>query len=515
MEISVERQRSIQVFNAVTIPEEKPIQKQPHIKPRIIALIPAHNEEYSIRDCLEGLRDQTMPKDVELDVVVIADNCTDQTEAIAKAAGEDFGLILNVYVTKGNKQRKVGALNSAWKSIYGDALDIFYTELSEQQILYRDSIKAILGMDADSRLAPNAIQHLWEGLMSSRNIGGVMAKYTMRMPKKKKLLSFDDPNYEAKLRSGEYGGPIARWWTHQQKQDMASWLLKLQYGGGSTYVLGGQASLFRPEALLHVVETSKLDGPWQNESDVEDMLLTWQLQNAGWKTLISPEARCYVDAMRNYHSFRQQRNKWQGGALDLLTNRDIGIRTRHTSRMWRDQLKMFSDLMVRVMFFSLLAISIATNQYTWMWIWIIPVVLASLLNITLALKTPMHRPIDVVLAGLLISPEIYLWSNLITFCQVWLDKLKSHKKDGWATQYDAERGRTQSKLKTGLLIVFLCIVIIVLCCAYFRDSLTSASVQSALRPYLVNGWVLLTYLTIFQSFAMLFQIWTLRGKHRA
>jgi cellulose synthase/poly-beta-1,6-N-acetylglucosamine synthase-like glycosyltransferase len=38
-------------------------------------------------------------------------------------------------------------------------------------------------MDADSRLAPNCLKYLWEGLISARNIGGVMAKYTMRMPK--------------------------------------------------------------------------------------------------------------------------------------------------------------------------------------------------------------------------------------------------------------------------------------------------------------------------------------------
>jgi biofilm PGA synthesis N-glycosyltransferase PgaC len=80
--------------------------------------------------------------------------------------------------------------------------------------MYQQSIKAILGMDADSRLAPGALQALWNDLMSQRNIGGVMAKYTMRMPKKKKLLAKDDVNYEDKIASGEYGGPMARWWTH-------------------------------------------------------------------------------------------------------------------------------------------------------------------------------------------------------------------------------------------------------------------------------------------------------------
>ncbi|HWK22821.1 MAG TPA: glycosyltransferase family 2 protein [Ureibacillus sp.] len=331
--------------------------KNSYMKPRIVVFIPAHNEEKAIRDCLEGLADQELPYDVEMDVFVIADNCTDNTVEKANEAGMDLNLHLNVLITKNNKQRKVGALNTAWKTIYGDSLDIYFKSLSPYQELYKDSIKAILGMDADSRLAPNALLHLWEGLMSARNIGGVMAKYTMRMPRKKNTIPKDAVNFEELVSSGRYGGPITRWWTHQQKQDMAAWLLDLQYRGGSTYVLGGQATLFRPEALQNIVESNKLDGPWQNDSDVEDMLLTWQLQNNGWKTLISPKARCFVDSMKSYHTFRQQRNKWQSGTVHLLTSKDINVKSRHNAKLWRMQLKLFQDFLVRVLFISLLVVS--------------------------------------------------------------------------------------------------------------------------------------------------------------
>ncbi|WP_259345441.1 hypothetical protein [Priestia aryabhattai] len=44
----------------------------------------------------------------------------------------------------------------------------------------------------------------------------------------------------------------------------------------------------------------------------------------------------------------------------------------------------------------------------------------------------------------------------------------------------------------------------------FCDYLTSPSVQQAIYPYLMNGWILLTYLTIYQSLYMFYQIWTLR-----
>lgn len=501
-------------FSADQLRTTLPKIKFTYLKPRIVAFIPAHNEERSIRDCLEGLRDQALPQDVQLDVIVIADNCTDRTVEVATEAGQEFNLHLRVIITKNNKQRKVGALNAAWKSIYGDLLDIYDKQLTDAQETYKRSVKAILGMDADSRLAPGALKALWEGLMSARNIGGVMAKYTMRMPKKRSQISKDDVYFEQKLASGEYGGPIARWWTHQQKQDMASWLLDLQHRGGSTYVLGGQATLFRPEALQDVVDENKLDGPWQDESDVEDMLLTWQIQKK-WKTLISPTARCFVDAMKSYHTFRQQRNKWQSGTVELLTNRNIGVKSKHRGKIWRSQLKSFSDLIIRVLFVILISVSVASNQFHWSWIWITPIILASVLNTILAIKTPMHRNIDVILAALLISPEIYLWVNLITFTNVWLGKFSANKKDGWAIQYNAERGQTRSKLTEGLISVILILSVAIYLCFVFRDFLTSETFQLAVRPYLEAGWTVLTYLTIYTSLAMLYQIWTLRSRHTA
>jgi cellulose synthase/poly-beta-1,6-N-acetylglucosamine synthase-like glycosyltransferase len=486
-----------------------------YMRPRIAVIIPAHNEEKSIRDCLAGLADQSMPKDVDLDVFVVADNCTDRTEEKAQDAGNEFHLNVEVLTTENNKQRKVGALNAAWKTIYGDNLDIYFRRLTSHQEIYKQSVKAILGMDADSRLAPNALTYMWEGLMSSRNIGGVMAKYTMRMPKKKGLISKDDVHYEEMIASGKYGGPVTRWWTHQQKQDMASWLLDLQYHGGSTYVLGGQATLFRPEALQNMVDENKLDGPWQNDSDVEDMMLTWQLQKSKWKTLVSPNARCFVDAMRSYHTFRQQRNKWNSGTVELLTNNDIEVKTKHKGKIWRSQIKLLMDLVVRLLFVLLMATAFATDQVHWSWIWITPIALASVLNTILAIKTPMHRPIDIILATLLVSPEIYLWVKLLTFGQVWLGKLSANKKDGWTSQYNAETGKTNSKIVQGMLAGIIFVMIIVFLCVHFRDYLTSTLVQTALQPYLMTGWISLTYLTIFASLLMLYQIWTLRGKHSA
>jgi cellulose synthase/poly-beta-1,6-N-acetylglucosamine synthase-like glycosyltransferase len=53
---------------------------------RFLVVIPAHNEELMLREILESARGMDYPRD-KVDVVVIADNCTDRTAEIARAEG--------------------------------------------------------------------------------------------------------------------------------------------------------------------------------------------------------------------------------------------------------------------------------------------------------------------------------------------------------------------------------------------------------------------------------------------
>src|SRR5689334_19577273 len=54
--------------------------------PRLLFLVPAHNEEQLIGACVRSLRALRYPADRST-VVVIADNCSDQTAARARASG--------------------------------------------------------------------------------------------------------------------------------------------------------------------------------------------------------------------------------------------------------------------------------------------------------------------------------------------------------------------------------------------------------------------------------------------
>ena len=53
---------------------------------RLLVLVPAHDEELLIGACLRSLMQQRYPSD-RIKVVVIADNCTDRTAALSRAAG--------------------------------------------------------------------------------------------------------------------------------------------------------------------------------------------------------------------------------------------------------------------------------------------------------------------------------------------------------------------------------------------------------------------------------------------
>src|SRR4051794_920085 len=71
---------------------------------RLTVLVPAHDEAATIATALRSLADQTRRPDR---VVVVADNCTDDTAAIARSLGAD------VVSTVGNTEKKAGALNQA------------------------------------------------------------------------------------------------------------------------------------------------------------------------------------------------------------------------------------------------------------------------------------------------------------------------------------------------------------------------------------------------------------------
>src|SRR5271167_1689501 len=59
---------------------------------RLVVLVPAHNEELLIGRTVKSLLAQSYPRDL-FRIVVIADNCRDDTAAVAAAAATDLVMV--------------------------------------------------------------------------------------------------------------------------------------------------------------------------------------------------------------------------------------------------------------------------------------------------------------------------------------------------------------------------------------------------------------------------------------
>jgi poly-beta-1,6-N-acetyl-D-glucosamine synthase len=357
---------------------------------KVVAVVPAHNEEESIARTITALLRQTRAPDR---IVVVADNCSDRTVQIARA----FGRRVTVIETVGNRDRKVGALRTAWQQYVAYGYDY------------------MLGVDADTVLAPNSLEDLEHELEMSPKVGGVMARYTF------------DPD----LASTRWARLLIR----LQRMEFAAWTLDMLHRKRSTYVLGGQATLFRVTALQEVVDSERRLSPWDPEAQVEDMELTWALKARRWETKVSSTARAYAGAMLTVKSLWAQRRKWDEGMIRLLLGSKIGAATIYP---WRMQAKMLVNSLTRTLFIVLLTASLAIGAFKWNWIWITPPVLAILLNFRNARKVPGHTPLDLFMAVTLVAVEFYLWFRLLVWTVSWATVIAGIRRDGWARQYKAE-----------------------------------------------------------------------------
>jgi hypothetical protein len=250
---------------------------------KTVVVVPAHNEQDSIGRTIQALLAQTRRPDR---IIVVADNCTDKTVEIARR----FGRRVTVVETVGNKDRKVGALATAWREYVAYGFDY------------------MLGVDADTVLAPHTLEDLERELEANPKVGGVMARYT-----------FDT----------EYGATKwARLLIRLQRMEFAAWTLDMLHRKRNTYVLGGQATLFRVSALQEVVEGEKRFSPWDPEAQVEDMELTWALTARGWETKVSSSARAFAGPMITLKSLWAQRRKWDEG-IRLLLGTKLGAATAY------------------------------------------------------------------------------------------------------------------------------------------------------------------------------------------
>lgn len=115
------------------------VYKQSEKRPSFAILLPAHNEEIMLCTLLQSLSQLTYPKDCYT-VCVVADNCTDSTAELARAAGR-----VRVYERFNQSERGKGY-----------ALNWLLQRLEEDELVY----DAYLVLDADSIVVPTFLQSM-------------------------------------------------------------------------------------------------------------------------------------------------------------------------------------------------------------------------------------------------------------------------------------------------------------------------------------------------------------------
>jgi poly-beta-1,6-N-acetyl-D-glucosamine synthase len=449
------------------------VESEARFRPTIGCVIPAYNEADSIASVLEALLAQTRLPDV---IHVIVNNSTDDTVKIASAfagphtveidGAEQFTEIY-VHDIGANPDKKVGALNYGFTLVEG--------------------CDYLLGVDGDTTAAPNAVESLEAEINSDTRIGGISAIY-----------SIDD---------AQFTGVVAPFLIAGQRAQFAAFNMQNMLRGRNMAVLGGQFSIFSMQALREVMVENHQQTPWVKDSEVEDSLLSLQIKSAGYLTKISAQARADVGGMTTLRGLDGQQVKWNFGAIELMWPGQRGdtkgqpfhpnLRLR-----WIENFAMLVNGFTRVMFILLLLASLSIHAFVFSPIWLIPPVVAILLNLRIALSMKNRGWKDIVFAATLIPAEIYMIIRLGHFFRAWSKFLSRKQTDNWAEQAKAERGSGNAYLTP---IILAALIIVGLSIGWY---LLPVLVQSTI---LWIGWPILGVITALQTLSMLV---TLARRHR-
>ncbi|GAD34984.1 putative glycosyltransferase [Microbacterium sp. TS-1] len=428
-------------------------------------VIPAYNEEESIADVIEGLLAQTRVPDV---IHVIANNTSDNTVKIAAAyagphevtteLGTQFTEVFVHDIGK-NPDKKVGALN------YGYSLVEGYDYL--------------LGVDGDTIADSRAVEYLESEAVGDSRIGGISAIY-----------SIDDKPIK---------GTIAKFLIAGQRTQFAAFNMQNLLRGRNMAVLGGQFSIFSTNALRDAMKQNHQSTPWVKDSEVEDSLLSLQIKSAGYLTKISPYARANVGGMTTLKGYDAQQVKWTYGAIELMWPGQRGdtkgqpfhpnLRLR-----WFENFGMLTNLFVRVAFLILLAGSLSINAFVFSPLWLIPPLVAVLLNLRMARSIKDHNQRDILFAILVFPAEAFMWIRLGHFMRSWSRFLSKKKVDNWAMQAKAESGG--GSIGHWMPLVILAAVLLAMAVVW---NIIGPVAQSSI---LWIGWPIVGVVTVLQTLLM-------------
>jgi cellulose synthase/poly-beta-1,6-N-acetylglucosamine synthase-like glycosyltransferase len=250
-----------EVVAAVARPRRKVANGDGGTRPSVVVLVPAHDEAIGILPTLEGIKAQLGPKDR---LVVVADNCSDDTGVIAAGAGAEVAARFDA-----DRVGKGYALDFGIRHIGADPRDV------------------MIIIDADCRLGEGAIERL--ATMCAARRQPVQALYLMEAPADEAL------NH----RVAAFAWRVKNW---VRPLGLSALGLPCQLMGT------GMAFPF------HVIRSAEL----ASGEIVEDLKLGLDLAAAGHPPAFCPDAIVASTFPATDAGARTQRERWEQGHISLI-----------------------------------------------------------------------------------------------------------------------------------------------------------------------------------------------------
>lgn len=254
----------VEIVAAVSLSGRRnPVNARHDIRRRVAVLVPAHDESAGLLPTLADIKSQLRPGDR---VVVVADNCSDDTAAVAAAAG--------AVVTERRDPIRIGK---------GYALDCGIRRLS------LDPPDIVILIDADCRLAANAIVELTT--MCAMTGRPVQALYLMTAPDQSRI------NH----RVAEFAWRVKNWIRP----------LGLNALGLPCHLVGTGMAI--PWEVMRFADLA-------TGMIIEDVQLGLDLAKAGHPPIFCPSARVTSEFASSTKGAEIQRSRWEHGHIHTIVN---------------------------------------------------------------------------------------------------------------------------------------------------------------------------------------------------
>ncbi|MBN1091571.1 glycosyltransferase [Blastococcus sp. TML/M2B] len=333
-------------------------------------LVPAHDEGARILATLAGLREQTLRPDR---VLVVADNCSDDTATLARAAGAE------VYETVGNRDKKAGALNQAW------ALRFRRAAVGDRRGTDRrgfDRRTSALPLDAPDRRSGGRRQQARRGVIARRRYTGpvrpdrsddsLVVVQDADSTLDRGFLAGAARHIRRDERMGAVGGtfrgdPGGGLVGHLQRNEYARYARDVRRLKGKCLVVTGTAAMFRAGTLRRISEARQngelprgdgAGGIYDTTVLTEDNELTFAILHLGYTVLSPQECTLTTEVMPTWRALWHQRLRWKRGAVENCFQYGV---TSITWRYWGRQLLTLAGVLVTLLYLGSLAASLAVS----------------------------------------------------------------------------------------------------------------------------------------------------------